>query len=313
MTGAPIPEGADAVLPAEEGREGEGRVEARGAVTPGRHVGLVGEDVRTGAVVLRAGRWLRPQDLGVAASVGRGHLAVRARPAIGLVVTGDELLPPGAPPTGCRIVDANSPMLGALLLRDGADLADVRRVPDGRATVEAAIEGVPGDAVLVSGGSSVGQEDHAPRLVAEKGLLAWHGVGLRPASPAGAGLLGGRPVFLLPGNPVSCLSAYDFFAGRWVRRAAGRGPDWPYRAVEGVLAAKVTSELGRVDYVRVRLEGDRVVPLMARGASILTSTTEADGFLVVPAASEGHPEGGRVTVWRYGLPMWWGGAWHRSG
>jgi molybdopterin molybdotransferase len=299
MTGAPVPEGADAVLPAEDGHEREGRVEVRSGVTPGRHVGHVGEDVRRGATLLRAGRRLRPQDLGVAASVGRGLLPVVGGPLVGLVVTGDELLPPGARPTGCRIVDSNTPMLAALVGRDGGRLAFHGRIADDRERVAAALHGAPGDLLLVSGGSSVGQEDHAPRVVAEEGELAFHGVGLRPASPAGAGLLDGRPVFLLPGNPVSCLCAYDFFAGRLVRRLAGRPPQWPYAPREGVLARKVASVLGRVDYVRVAFRGEAIEPLMTRGASILSSTTEADGFLVVPRDREGWPEGTPVSAWSY--------------
>ena len=107
------------------------------------------------------------------------------------------------------------------------------------------------DVLLVSGGSSVGQEDHAPRLLARHGELAIHGIAMRPSSPAGMGRLSEKVVFLLPGNPVSCLWHYDFFAGRAIRMAAGLPPDWPYRRATLPLRRKLVSVVGRVDYARV--------------------------------------------------------------
>src|SRR5205085_1291323 len=170
-----------------------------------------------------------------------------------VLVTGDELLPCGSRPEGFRIVDSNSVMLQALVRRDGGLPLPVQMVPDRYEAVRDSLRGTAADVVLVSGGSSVGKEDHAPRVLAELGELPVHGVALRPASPAGAGFLAGRPVFLLPGNPVSCLCAYDLFAGRAVRRLGGRSPEMPYRTVTAPLAAKIASAVGRVDYVRVRL------------------------------------------------------------
>jgi molybdopterin molybdotransferase len=153
--------------------------------------------------------------------------------------------------------------------------------------------------VLVSGGSSVGQEDFAPGLLAEHGELAFHGLAMRPSSPTGMGRLDGRVVFLLPGNPVSCLCAYDFFAGRAIRLLGGRDAAWPYRSVRLPLARKLVSQVGRVDYARVRLANGLVEPLAISGASILSSTTIADGFVVVPADSEGYPAGAEVEVLLY--------------
>jgi molybdopterin molybdotransferase len=175
-------------------------------------------------------------------------------------------------------------------------------VPDNRDEVRAALLAARCDVVLVSGGSSVGLEDHAPRVVAENGELCVHGVALRPASPSGFGLLGGRAVFLLPGNPVSCLCAYDLFAGRAVRILAGRPPALPYRTAKGVLARKISSAVGRVDYVRVQVSGQEVEPLATSGASILSSTTRADGFVLVPRDSEGQAAGEEVQVYLYDEP-----------
>jgi molybdopterin molybdotransferase len=299
MTGAPLPPGSDAVLPAEQGEERAGRVQVREPVAPQKHVGATGEDVRAGDTVLRAGRRLRPQDVGLAASIGLATLAVHAKPGVSILATGDELAPVGTAPRGAQVADSNTPMLRALVERDGGRLVEARHVPDGEASVRAALQAATGDVVLVSGGSSVGIEDHAPRLLSELGTLAFHGLALRPASPAGCGLLGARPVFLLPGNPVSCLCAYDLLAARVVRRFAGLPPDPPYPVRVLPLARKIVSALGRVDYVRVRIVADRVEPVMTRGAAILSSTTEADGFVLVPRDLEGWPEGADVPVHLY--------------
>jgi molybdopterin molybdotransferase len=300
MTGAPLPEGADAVLQAEAAEETNGVVRVTEPVPPGRHVGRRGEDIEPGTAVLGAGRVLRPQDLGVLASIGAGQVSVVRRPRVAVLVTGDELLPCGAKPAGYRIVDSNSVMLAALARRDGAIAEVAPLVPDDREAMRAAMLGADADVLLVSGGSSVGQEDHAPRVLAEVGELCVHGVALRPASPAGFGFLPGtRPVFLLPGNPVSCLCAYDLFAGFAVRRLGGRSTEMPYRMVTLPLARKIVSAVGRVDYVRVRIQEGQVDPLATSGASILSSTTRADGFVLVPRDSEGQAPGESVRVYLY--------------
>jgi molybdopterin molybdotransferase len=114
------------------------------------------------------------------------------------------------------------------------------------------------------------------------------------------GILAGRQVYLLPGNPVSCLCAYDFFAGRAIRQLAGRSAEWPYQRRRLPLARKLVSVVGRVDYARVDVVDDRVEPLSISGASVLSSTTRAVGFVVIAAESEGFPPGAEVDVWFYG-------------
>jgi molybdopterin molybdotransferase len=298
MTGAPLPAGADAVLPFENAQVDGNRVLAMGDVAPGKHVGQIGEDVRAGDVVLPRGRTLRPQDIGMLSALGFDHAAVVRRPRVRILITGNELLPMGTPPTGFQITDANGPMLATLVARDGGEPIGPLMVPDDREAILSALR-EPADVVLVSGGSSVGQEDHVPTLLAEHGELAIHGIAMRPSSPTGMGRLDGKLVFLLPGNPVSCLCAYDFFAGRAIRALGGRPRDWPYRRATMRLIRKLVSVVGRVDYARVYVRGKEVEPLAIGGASVLSSVTRADGFVIVPADSEGYPEGAEVTVYMY--------------
>jgi len=122
---------------------------------------------------------------------------------------------------------------------------------------------------------------------------------MRPSSPTGMGRIGHRLVFLLPGNPVSSLCAYDFFAGRAIRALGGRTTSWPYRATQGTLNRKISSPIGRLDYVRVNIVDGVVEPLATTGASVLSSTTRADGFVIVGDDSEGFAAGSNVQVWLY--------------
>ena len=299
MTGAPLPAGADAVLMAENVRESGGVMEASDAVPPGKNTGRIGEDIRQGDVVLPAGRRLRPQDVGVLASIGVAQVPVRRQPRVTLLITGNELLKPGEMPRGAMIVDSNSLMLEALVRRDGGIPSQTLHLPDDRGKIGAALAHAPGDLLVTSGGTSVGVEDHAPGLIAELGELLVHGVAMRPSAPTGFGWVAGRPVFLLPGNPVSCLAAYDFFVGLAVRRLAGLPEAWPYRQARLPLRDRISSQIGRVDYARVRIESGQAILIATSGASILSSTTQADGFVVVPQDLEGYPAGATVDVWLY--------------
>jgi molybdopterin molybdotransferase len=199
-------------------------------------------------------------------------------------------------------------MLDALVRRDGGVPLSAVMIPDRPEAIRAAVLDTVADVLLFSGGSSVGQEDHAPRTLAEAGELCIHGVALRPASPTGVGFREGRPVFLLPGNPVSCLCAYDLFAGPALRRLTGRptrlpAVDLPYRSYVLPLARKISSAVGRVDYVRVRIVDGHAEPLATTGASLLSTTTRADGFVLVPRDSEGQAAAEMVEVYAYGPGM----------
>ncbi len=298
MTGAPVPEGADAVLRAEDAVEKADRLEVRAPVPRAKNIGRVGEDVEVGTTVLSKGRRLLPQDVGLLASIGENPVLVHRRPMVRIIVSGDELLPPGDRPKGTRIVDSNSPMLVALVARDGG-LAEVVRLPDGEHAMREALALPGADVIVTSGAASVGIEDRVPLLVEELGELAVHGVTMRPSSPTGVGRIAATPVLILPGNPVSCLVAYDFFAGPVIRVMGGRSEAWPYRSVTLPLRKRLVSQIGRTDYARVVVADGAVEPVAISGASVLSSVTRASGFVVVPAGLEGYGEGANVKVYLY--------------
>ena len=298
MTGAPVPEGANAVLPAENIEIDDQFIMVMESVAEGRNIGRIGEDIAEGSIILKKGRCLRAQDIALLASIGEKTVSVYKKPRISIAVTGNEILEVGESPKDYQIINSNGPMLEALSNRDGGVISSSRIVPDDPELIrQAMIDDY--DILLLTGGTSVGEEDLAPLLLAEAGTLAIHGVAMRPSRSTGMGTIGNKLVFLLPGNPVACLCAYDFFAGRFIRHISGHSKNEPYRSVRKKLKQKMVSMIGRTDYARVRLSGDFVEPIAISGAAILSSTTQADGFVIIPTNSEGYPPETEVDVFLY--------------
>jgi molybdopterin molybdotransferase len=299
MTGAPLPPHADAVVMAEYAEEAGGIVNILQPLAPFKNVGRIGEDIRRGDMVLTRGRKLRPQDLGVLASIQVADVPVYRRPTVALIITGNELVEVGTPLTGCHIVDSNSLTLSGLVRRLGAIPVPKGILHDDYRRIKEAIQQASEDVVIVTGGTSVGAEDFAPLIVQELGELVVHGVAMRPSSPVGFGFIQQQPIFLIPGNPVSALVAFDAFVGPTLQLMQGLKPAYPYARVCGRLARKIASAIGRVDFVRVRCTEAGIEPLRITGASILSSTTRADGFVIVDKNSEGLDEGQEVEVYVY--------------
>jgi molybdopterin molybdotransferase len=259
--------------------------------------------LRAGDVLFHPGHRMRPLDLALLALAGVREIAVVRRPVVELLITGNELLPCGSRPDGFRIVDSNSVMLAALAVRDGGCPNVPRLLPDKPEALRLALLTSSADVLLTSGGTSVGVEDVGAEVLSQVGELTLHGIAMRPGSPAGLGFVQGRPVFLLPGNPVACLCAYDLFAGHAIRRLSGGVRDLPYPMRVLPLGRDLPSAVGRLDYVRVRVQDGRAEPLSptkGSGASILSSTTAADGFLLIPPERAGLQAGEQVIVYLYG-------------
>jgi molybdopterin molybdotransferase len=299
MTGAPLPAGTDAVVMAEYAEEEGTLVSILQPISPFKNVGRIGEDIHRGDVVLRRGRKLRPQDLGVLASIQVAQIPVYRRPTVALIVTGNELVEVGAPLTSCQIVDSNSFTLSGLSRRLGALPVRKGIIRDDYHLIKDALQQAAEDVIIITGGTSVGAEDFAPLIIQELGELVVHGVAMRPSSPVGFGFIQRQPIFLIPGNPVSALVAFDAFVGPTLQRMQGLQPAYPYAKLRGKLTRKIASAIGRVDFVRVRCTATGVEPLRVTGASILSSTTRADGFVIVDKNSEGLDEGQEVEVYVY--------------
>jgi molybdopterin molybdotransferase len=311
MTGAPLPEGADAVVPVEATDGGMITVSIRLAAEPGRHLRHAAEDVRTGEVVLEAGTLVGPGQLALAAAAGRSQSVVVPRPRVTVLSTGDELVSLGTEPGYGQIVDSNSPMLVAALRVIGALPRQVSAVADDaesfRATLQAAV--ADSDAVVTTGGVSMGAYDTVKEVLSQVGAMRFDKVAMRPGMPQGFGVLTdgvladgvpadrvpadavsshaepvGRevPVFTLPGNPVSALVSFHVFVHPALRAMAGL-PAGHVGGFRAVAAHDWASMPGRAEYARVVVAEGKARLAGGQGSHMLGALAAANALAVVPA------------------------------
>lgn len=299
-TGDPVPEGFDAVVMRENVHYVGEAAEIMAAVPPYQHQRSIGEDVSAGELLLPEGHRMRPVDIASAAAAGATDVVVRRRPRVVVVPTGDEIVPVGSEPEHGEILDTNSLMLVAQAREAGCEAWATAIEPDdieriGTAVRTAAAEA---DLVVVVAGSSAGRDDYTAGVVADLGVLAVHGVAVRPGHPVVLGVVDETPVIGCPGYPVSAALTFEIFAIPLLAGLEGVAPS-RRPSVSARLARKLPSVIGMDDWVRVRLgavHGEVVASPLPRGAGVLTSLVRADGLLRVPAGIEGHHAGERVSV-----------------
>jgi len=302
-TGGMLPGGADAVVMVEYTRKWDAaEIEVRYSVAPGENIIEAGEDVAAGAELLPAGRALRSADIGALAALGIMSVAVRRRPVVAVLSTGDEIVPARATPVRGQVRDLNSWGLAASVERAGGEPLRLGIVRDVLDDLTAALRNAVAraDLVCVSGGSSVGPEDLVPRAIAslgEPGILV-RGLNIRPGKPTIVAVVQGKPVFGLPGHPVSGLLVFGLIVEPAMRRMLGLPPALPH-VVRAILDRDLGSSPGRSDYFRVRLErrGDSLhaVPVLGKSAMISTLVS-ADGIVHLPPEVEVMRAGEEVEV-----------------
>jgi molybdopterin molybdotransferase len=302
MTGAPIAEGADAIIPVERTRGTGDLVEFLVSVEKGAFIRPRGEDLRLGELAVSAGKTLTPADLGMLASVNRAMVEVIRCPRVAIVATGDEIVDVDQPPTGAQVVNSNAYSLAGAIREAGAEAVILKVARDSAREIrERLAEAMTFDAVLSTGGVSVGQFDHVKGALDELGMLQlFHGVAQKPGRPLKFGTVGYRPIFGLPGNPVSTLVCFYLYARPALLKMSGkRRVGLPRVNARCAVDIKISKDL--TEFVRVKLERDsdggwRATPTGSQGSGILSSLSRADGLLIGPSAQTLLKAGAQATV-----------------
>lgn len=299
-TGGAVPEGADAVQMLEYAEEyRDGTIGICKPVAPGNHMIYRGDDVYPGKVVLRKGRTLQAQDIGALAALGICRVPVLPRLRIGILSTGDELVPADQTPAPGQVRDINSSLLAAALASPERTVVPLGIVPDQEDKLRRAAEqALPQcDLLLISGGSSAGEKDATARVIAALGEVLFHGIAMKPGKPTILGRAGGKPVVGLPGHPVAAFFVTQMFVRPLIARLNGtvlrRGH------VTAHLTENLSANHGRAQYTAVLLESrDGQVcahPIHAK-SGLITALAGADGFICIPRDCEGLPAGAEVSV-----------------
>jgi molybdenum cofactor synthesis domain-containing protein len=295
-TGAPIPDGADAVIMVEEtGSDDDTVVRIFSEVQPQQNIGRQGADIQTGQVVVAAGELLNPSRIGALAAVGTVWVDVYDRPRVAILSTGNEVVDPGRALKPGQIYDINRFTLAAVVSDNGGIPIVYPPAPD---TLDALLEAlddlVDYDIVVFSGGSSVGERDLIRDAIAAKGKMLFHGVAVKPGKPTGLGVVNGKPVFALPGYPTSCLSNAHLLLVPMLRRIARLGPRVS-KTLTLPLATRIASTAGRHQFHTVRIENGAAVAAFKASGDI-TSMSRADGYIEVPAHVNAVEAGTPVEV-----------------
>ena len=300
-TGGEIPADCDCAVMIEYTEDyGDGTIGVLKPGAPGMNLIFRGDDVFPGKTVLKSGRVLRPQDIGALAAIGRTGVPVRRRLRVGVISTGDELVPADEPPGPGQVRDVNSPMLAALLAEYGAECVDYGIVSDDEAllleTTKAAAEHC--DAVLLSGGSSAGVKDAACSVIRSLGELLLHGIAMKPGKPTILGKAGNKALIGLPGHPVAAFFVARLFVLPLLARLEGRTlRSWP---VAAELTENLSANHGRAQVTACRLETAegrlRARPLHSK-SGLITQLAGADGYLLVERDCEGLPAGAEVEAY----------------
>jgi molybdopterin molybdotransferase len=297
MTGAPVPDGADVVVPVEATDGGTDRVTITSCPAPGSFLRHAGEDIAAGSLALPAGTVLGPAQLGLAASVGRASVVVRRRPRVLVLSTGSELVAPGQPLRPGQIHESNSLVLAAAVDAAGGEARTLHFVPDDVDQFLSTVRGALADAdlLITSGGVSMGAYEVVKDALGALGTVQFLAVAMQPGGPQGAGTVDGVPVVTLPGNPVSSFVSFEVFVRPALRAALGvPQPDRP--RLPARLAGPLASPPGKRQFLRGRLDGGTVELVGGAGSHLVASLARSDVLVVVPEEVTELPAGSEVEV-----------------
>ncbi len=300
-TGDPVPEHCDAVVMVEDVvREEDGSVRLYDAAAPWQHIRQIGEDICAGEMILPAYTAVSPSAIGALLAGGVMELDVLKKPVVGIIPTGDEIIPPTADPAPGDIIEFNSSIFSAMLRQWGAEPVTFPIVPDRFDEIKAAVSGALSkcDIVLLNAGSSAGREDYSARVIRELGGVLYHGIAMKPGKPAILGYQGAKPILGVPGYPVSGIIVIEQLL-KPVIEYMTRHPLRREETVRAQLSRPVVSGLKYQEFVRVRMgyvDGRLIATPLNRGSGVVSSFMKADGILTISQGLEGCEAGSEVPI-----------------
>ena len=294
-TGAPMPQGADAVVMVEETEKAGDAVRILTPVYPRQNVGRQGADIVIGQVVIKNGDVLNPSRIGALAALGVGDVEVFQKPTVAILSTGNEIVDPGTELQPGQIYDINKFTLSTIILEHGAIPKPFATAQDTLDALERAIDAcIACDVLVFSGGSSVGERDLILDVIGRKGEIVFHGIAVKPGKPTVFGTIQGKPMFGMPGYPTSCLSNAYMLLVPALRRIARLNPK-PLATVSLPLGQRIVSTTGRHQFYTVRIVDGLAMPAFKASGDI-TSMSNADGYIEIPAQTDIVEKGQTVEV-----------------
>ena len=303
-TGAPIPNGANAVIMKEYTTTDGDDLTIYSQVTPGENISPKSEDIKKGEKILDKNTFIRYQELGLIASAGYDTVNVFKKPRVKVIITGNELVEPTKEEIDkAKIINSNQFTIKAMIEDSGA-VAEIGRAGDTFEEVKEAILGASEDfdVVMTTGGTAISKGDVVLDVVDDIGEILFHGVAMRPGKPAGAGIVNDKMIFTFSGQPVAAMGQFDVFARKYLFEMQGRPFD--FHIVKRESQLKVPSQLGRTDFIRAVSDDEYAKHVLNRGSGIIRSMVEANSYIIIDENDEGYQKGDIVDVVFFDSLLW---------
>ena len=303
-TGAPIPDGANAVLMKEYTTSEGDNLTIFSQVTPGENVSPKSEDIKKGQKILDKNTFIRYQELGLIASAGYDKVKVFKKPMVKLIITGNELVEPTKNEIDkAKIINSNKYTIKSMIEDSGA-ICEITHAGDTFDEVKSAMlqASKDYDVIITTGGTAISKGDVVLDVVDDIGEVLFHGVAIRPGKPIGAGVVGGKMVFTLSGQPVAAMSQFDIFTRKYLFEMQGRSFD--FNIVKRVSKLKIPSQLGRTDFIRAFSDEDYAKHVLNRGSGIIRSMVEANSYIIIDENDEGYQKDDLVDVVFFNSLVW---------
>jgi len=303
-TGAPIPEGANAVLMKEYTTTEEDDLTIYSQVTPGENISPKSEDIEKGQKILDKNTFIRYQELGLIASAGYDRVKVYKKPRVKIIITGNELVEPTKDEIDkAKIINSNQFTMKAIVEDSGA-VCDIGHAGDTFDEVRQAIleASEDYDVIMTTGGTAISKGDVVLDVVDDLGEVLFHGVAIRPGKPAGAGIINDKMVFTFSGQPVAAMSQFDMFARKYLFEMQARSFD--FHIVKRVSQLKIPSQLGRTDFIRAVSDDEHAKHVLNRGSGIIRSMVEANSYIIIDENDEGYQKDDIVDVVFFDSLLW---------